>query len=343
MRAKALSFFSAFKRLVNSLFKGKHYRPVVLRLGDEIRINPWILFGVLFGVSFLFKDVRGVSLTNSLGISYIIPYLIWFSRKTEGYLKRMRPSLKISEAEYQALLNQNGRYRTYRFLLISALAPMLVFLVNYNTPAAPSNAITHFQLLGLSLSKWYAIITGMLILQMNYITITEVFRFRRIEKKYAIVDLLDIHKLDVFSNMAMAAGMSLIGLYTVIPFSVWSEPEAINSLIASFAISVPILLINLLVPLSRVYQDISQRQEEEKVLIRHALEGDQESLSKLQIASKQPELTTMNLLDYRRYIEDLNPLPISQNKLVSFAGSIVLLILSWLAPYYYEKMILSFF
>lgn len=339
MKSRFTGVFKVVKRITHWVFKTKKYRPLVLRLGDLIRINPIFIFVILFTISFILKNSKGVNLTNSLGISFIIPFLIFFSQKTNEFLKKLKPSLSISEEEYEKIKNKNGYYSFYKFIFVSLLAPLLVIIVNYNALDG------HFQIegptyfLGLELSKWYAIFTGTLILQMNYITITEVYRFNRIEKKYAIVDLLDIQKLDAFSHIGITAAMSVVGLYTVIPFSILNEPELIPSLISTCIISLPILIINLAIPLYGVYGEISDKLKSEKKIIREAINGNKKSLGQLAISEKQKNITPLDLIEYRRYINELSPIPIAQHSVVRFLGSFIVLVLSWVVPYYYDAFI----
>ncbi len=342
MKARVLDFFYTVKSKILNFFTSTTYRPLILRMGDRLKISPFIVFIILFSLSFLFKNIPGINLTNSLGISFVIPYLIWFSRKVEYYLKKIKPSLNIDEHQYQDLFIQSGHYRFYRFLLVSLLAPLLVFVVNYNSPNGHFQVDGQFYFLGLGLSKWFAILTGMLLLQLNYITITEVLRFNKIERNFAFVDLLDIHKLDPFSQMGIAAAMSIIGLYTVFPFSIWKEPELMTSLFSTLIISGPILLFLLFVPFYGIYNDISKKLRNEKLLIRKAMDNHEPSLAQLAITNKQPKISVMELIAYRKYIYELSPIPIAQNNLVRLMGSFILLISSWIFPYYYEAILNAF-
>ncbi len=339
MQVRLSWFLNGLKKPLLWLFKTRNYRPLVLRFGELAKINPLLLFVILFSCSFIFKNIPGINLTNSLGISYVIAYLIWFSRKAKAYLRKLRPSLKITPKEFQYLLDQSGRYKFYRFLFVSLLSPLLVFIVNYNALDGHFEITDQLSFLGLELSKWFAIITGTLLLQMNYITITEAIRFKKIEKKYAIVDVLDLHKLDSFSHLGIAAAMSIIGLFTVIPISILNEPELMTSLFSTLFISFPLLLINLTIPLYGIYKEIGVKLKIEKKLIGQALNNDKSSLEQLAIYGKQSNISTLDLIAYRTYINNLSPLPIAQNKIIKFLSSFILLILSWIVPYYYEAMI----
>ncbi len=322
----------SLRRRIKSFLCSKSYKPLVLRIGDMFPGHPFILFVILFTCSFFIRKIPGLNLTNSLGISFVIPYLIFFVRRLRQYIDNIKPSLVVEESEYLTLKNKIGRYTFLRFLAISLLAPLLVFIVNYSSGPGHFTIEGQRSIMGIGIGFYSAVFTGMLLLQMNYIAITEVFRFNVIAKKYAEVDLLDIDKLDGFSQVALLAGMSIIGVYTVIPISLIEEPELKQSLLSSIVISLPILLVILAIPLYRIYSEIKTKLEEEKTLIQQSLAGDDVSMNKLTISSKQKSLSTMQLIQYRSYINDLSPFPVAQKSIIKSLWSLGLLIISWVVP-----------
>lgn len=315
----------------NILF-AKDYRPIVFKLSDRIYVNPYVLFIVLFAGSFLIQRLPFANLTNSLAISFMIAYLTFFKRYPQLYLDKLKSSLEISDKEFQCIRSQIGHYSFLKFGIVSLMAPLLYIAVNFRNPSHFFNSSNFLTISEHLPAELFAIFTGMLILQMNYITISEVYRFNIIAKKYAKVDLLDIHKLDPFSHIGVLAAMSIIGLYSVIPFSLIKEPELLYSLINSFVISIPFLLLNIGIPLYRVYKKINDKLVIEKKLIRKVLDVDNDAKTKLALFQHQKNINTLDIIGYRTYINSISPIPIAKHNVASFLSSLLFLIGSWLLP-----------
>lgn len=313
------------------LFNQK-YRPTIFKLSDRLYINPYVLFIVLFAGSFLIQKLPFANLTNSLAISFILAYLTFFKRYPHLYLDKLRSSLAISDKEIQSLRSQIGHYNFLKFAIVSLLAPLLYIAVNFRNSSHAINTSNFLTISEHLPAELFAIFTGMLILQMNYITISEVYRFNIIAKKYAKVDLLDIHKLDPFSHIGVLAAMSIIGIYSVIPFSLIKEPELLYSLVNSFVISIPFLLLNIGIPLYRVYKKINDKLIIEKKLIRNVLDNDRHAITKLALFQNQQNLNTLDVLAYRTYINSISPIPIAKHNAARFLSSLLFLIGSWLLP-----------
>ncbi len=316
---------------IKSLVLSRSYRPLIHRLGDTLPFHPALLFVILLALAFLLRNIKGINLTNSLAISYLIPYFIVFNRKIRAYLNKIKPSLEIGQEDFEQLNQKQGTYRFLTFVFVTLLSPLLVYAVNYSAPADIFYIEGQIYILGISMAKLHAIITGVFLLHLLYITITEVYRFNIIAKKYAVVDLLDLSKLDPFSHVAIAAGIGLIGLYIVLPISFFADPELRASMFNSLIISIPFLIITLTIPLWRLYREINARSKTEKSLIQSFFKGDLSNVDQLAISSKQ-QLSHLEMIQYRTYINGLSPVPITQHSIIRFCGSIVLLIISWTVP-----------
>ena len=316
---------------------------LLLKAGDVPGATPVRIFAVVLAVTAPISLWYDLPVANPLQLAYAVAIGNYLAGKYEDYLSRLRPVLTLTDAQFRAERLSVRRFYGYQIAIGAVIAPLALLVVNSSNPdlrALVSGAPTSQ---GFAWSLGMAAVTWVAILQAYNVVFSGVFQFKRLGERHTRIDLLDIDPLNTYSRVGVSTLLIIVGAYTLVPVAYLDRAELLRPALLSLAISLPTALFFLLVPVVALYRRIRAEKRKELAGITRAIRkqrgGGRHSYRDLAHLDVRAPVSTIDLLRYRRYVEEVDEWPVDRSGALRVAAYVLVPVFSWVASYFVERLL----
>ncbi len=153
------------------------------------------------------------------------------------------------------------------------------------------------------------------------------------------VNLLDLKQLSPCSKVAIVPVLLAVGLYVVYPLNWVGKPLELSDMFFPMLFTLPSLLLMFLLPLLPLKRKIQQQKEQQISAITKAIKGDKSALAGSYLTHESNTVTTLEMLQFRQYIEKLNDWGIDSPALKKISLYVLLPPSTWVAAALVEQLV----
>lgn len=315
-------------------------RPLLLQAGDVPGATPVRIFVGVLAVTAPVSIWYDMPIANPLQLAYAIAIGNYLARKYEEYLSELRPVLTLTDAQFRAERLSIRHFYGFEIAIGAVIAPALLLLVNSESPEVHALLSGEVPSREFVWSVTLALVTWIFILQAYNVVFSGVFQFKRLGEHHTRIDLLDLDPLTTYSMVGISTLLIIVGAYTIVPVAYLDRAELLRPALLSLMISLPTALFFLLVPIVALHRRIKAEKRQELEVITRAVNGQPENLQHSHLGMEAP-VSTIDLLQYRRYVEGIDEWPIDRSGTFRMAAYFLVPVFSWVASYFVERLLRS--
>jgi len=312
--------------------------PLLLRAGDVPGATPVRIFVVALAVTAPVSAWFDMPIANPLQLAYAIAIGNYLAQKYEEYLDDLRPVLTLTDAQFRAERLIIRRFYGYQIAIGGAIAPVMLLLVNLGSPDLRALLAGEPTSRGFVWSLSMAVLTWISILQAYNVVFSGVFQFKRLGERHTSIDILDMAPLNTYSKVGISTLLIIVGSYTIVPVAYLDRAELLRPALLSLMISLPTALFFLLVPIVALHRRIKSEKRQELQIITRAITGQREILHRSRLGTEAP-VSTLDLLQYRKYVEDIDEWPIDHSGTIRMVVYVLVPVSSWVASHFVELLL----
>jgi len=311
----------------------------ILRLNSLKWMTPFRIFmlgTIIFGPLSLAAEtpiLTAAMLAYLLGISN---YLI---NKQELELRRLRPYVSCDDGVFRNI-EYSLRHHRRVYLIVAWLAgPIIMLVVNYNSPGVTQfrggGQLSFYAIWGLSLASLFWIT----LIQVLTIFLTNAMSISNLGLMLGKIDLLDTGALVPFARIGIRNLLIFVGGYALIPLMFFDGTQYSQAVMVSLAITGPIAIALLVLPMYRVRMRIGEEKDRELNRIQVAMHGNHEALSDSPISRDAATISFTGLILYLQMVQDISEWPLDFPVVVRLSLYIVIPLLTWFGAALAERLV----
>jgi len=318
------------------------YKPVILRVNEVNWLNPFKIFSLILIITIPVSISLGGNIVTSLQLGYSIALTIYLVRKYEQYLIQLKPVLNLTDEQFE-----NERFRLSHFTRKQILgggliAPAFFLFVNWGSPDLQA-FINYGEIssIGFVWSFLLATISWIFNLQALTMILSNVWQFKRLGQYHTKINLLDTDTLNPFSMIGISTLLIIAGSYTLIPIAFLDSSELLMPALLSLIVTLPMAVFLLLWPIVALRQKIKIAKKKEHLIITKAIHGDYSELQNSHLDLKGEKATQLDLILYRKHIEDIDEWPIDNSGAVRLVIYFTIPIVAWIMSSVVDRFLSS--
>jgi len=254
-----------------------------------------------------------------LQVAYTTAITLFLIQYFEKELEVLKSQLTLSDTQFCQQKKSLTQFKKYQYYGWSLVAPVLFIIVNISSPTVKEFIATGSMPSGFLLVISIAIMSWVIVIQCAYMLINDLLQFRRLGLHHTKVNLLNPSLLYPFGNVAIRTLLLSLGAYTVIPITVYfNGVSLLKPALISLLVGLPVTITYFYLPISTIKKRITQTKINELSLINKALSGESACRKKTQLdigLDMRKNITNLELLTYRQYVESVSQWPIGNNGL----------------------------
>ena len=325
--------------------------PVILRITTG-RLNPYLstllLFLSLVAIWQLVTYLEGWSSIQpafhlAVFFTVTITYAVMVTHFIiKGHQKDLAQIASLLPKQKDQLVNWNSYLQQYKSTLKLDLASVTMGLIHSAIGVGP-----FYRLLTMTSKYYFFDIWMTFLIVATWYVITQacalfVNNLRLFQQLVNIckIDILYTQKLTPFIRAGVRSTLAFIGTYALFPLLRFDD---IKYLIFNPAILIfiPIVAAMILIPTLPLRRRIKNLKKKELELIEQALNGNKEAMSESRIASHISSLNIVDLLSYRKTIQNTKEIPVNVPIAFRFLLYILLPLLTWVAASLVDKIVVA--
>jgi hypothetical protein len=320
--------------------KKPKYKPFVLKVNDVSWMNPFKIFLIIFFTTVPISLWLGTPAANPIVLAYTISITIYLVKRYSIYLLELKPFLNLTASEFkmeQHALNHFSKIYIFGGYII---APAFFLFVNWGSPILQEIFSGKMPSLIILWSLFMAVLSWVATLQIITIILSDILQFKRLGKYHTKINLLNTVNLNIYSKVGISTVLIFAGTYTIIPIAYLHSSDLLAPVLLSLMITLPLNLFFLLAPILALRKQIIITKTHEISIITKVIEGDLEKIKNSHLdLNKQSKPSQIDLILYRKLIEDLDEWPLNKKGSIRLALYLLIPILTWVGSSFIDRII----
>lgn len=286
----------------------------------------------------IYFNAIGPALFVSIWIPTAFSLVVHVLSLSESYLDELRPILNCSDEVFKQLKTDVTHEKKPFLLLWGGLGLMVAILLKKQDLVLLLTTDEKLPAFYYLINLLTLLLWGLMFQVFNALT-RNARLFGQIIRDHLEINLLDLKRLSPCSKIAIVPVLLAVGLYVVFPLTWVGRPVDFADLTFPILFTVPSLLVMFLMPLLPLKKKIQQQKEQQIKLITQAIVGDKAALKDSYLHQQNPNVTLMEMIQFRQYIEKLNDWGIDAPALKKVSLYVLLPPMTWVAAALVEQLV----
>lgn len=325
--------------MVRTRAEARLREPLLLKLGRLRDVNFAIGLGGLaiglVGTSFVFD----MPILTAVMIPYLIGIMRYVVAGQEKEFDRLRYLIDCDDIEADRLRGSLRQLPRLQILLTWIIGPGLMLGINIAGPALTGLRQGATVNAGLVWGVTLAALFWVLAAQMILVLFNNSRTFGMLARDRAKIDLLDSASLVPFARVGIRNLLVYFGAYALLPLVIVDGMAHLPALAVSLAITIPLAILFMLIPILPVYRRIRQEKMAELDRIQKAMHGDRAALESSAIAVDSDEVGFTDLMLYRQMVEAVREWPVTTPIVLRLSVYVVIPLLTWFGAAIVEQFV----
>jgi hypothetical protein len=311
----------------------------ILRLNSLKWMTPFRI--TLLGTMILgpISLAAGTPILTAAMMAYLLGISNYLINRQELELRRLRSYVSCDDGVFRKIEHSLRHHRRVYLVAAWVAGPIIMLAVNFNSPGVTQlrggGQLSFYTIWGMSLASlfWITLIQVLAIFLTNAVSISNVGAM------LGKIDLLDTGGLVPFARIGIRNLLIFVGGYALIPLMFFDGIQHTQAVLVSLAITGPIAVALLVLPIYRVRMRIGEEKDRELNRIQLAMHGNHEALSDSAISQDASTISFTGLILYRQMVQDISEWPLDFPVIIRMSLYIVIPLLTWFGAALAERLV----